>query len=234
MAEHSNPSERIRQILGGIEKLPMLPAVAVRLLEVTEDEKSSAIDLARLIETDQALAAKTMRMANSAYYGRSGKISTLRDAVALVGFGALRSTILTVFFMDVFKKTSNDTGFDTEAFWLHSLACAICAREIGKKTQGPASFAEEAFVCGMLHDAGKILLNNYLPGDYGKVVDAVEKLSRASHVQPVFILDIARWWNNERRGQIIRHPRPDRARTRSCLGPNRQGRHPACQPGTGP
>jgi PAS domain S-box-containing protein len=193
MTEPSAPPDRIRQILGGIEKLPMLPAVAVRLLEVTEDEKSSALDLARLIETDQALAAKTMRMANSAYYGRSGKISTLRDAVALVGFGALRSTILTVFFMDVFKGTANDSGFDTEAFWLHSLACAICAREIGRKIQGPASFAEEAFVCGMLHDTGKILLNNYLPGDYKEVVDAVatQNLTIAEAEQTVLDADHA-------------------------------------------
>jgi PAS domain S-box-containing protein len=193
MTEPSAPPDRIRQILGGIEKLPMLPAVAVRLLEVTEDEKSSALDLARLIETDQALAAKTMRMANSAYYGRSGKISTLRDAMALVGFGALRSTILTVFFMDVFKGTANDSGFDTEAFWLHSLACAICAREIGRKIQGPASFAEEAFVCGMLHDTGKILLNNYLPGDYKEVVDAVatQNLTIAEAEQTVLDADHA-------------------------------------------
>jgi PAS domain S-box-containing protein len=61
-----------------------------------------------------------------------------------------------------------------EAFWLHSLACAICCREIGKKSGGPASFAEEAFVCGMLHDAGKVLLNNHLPEDYGKVMEYVK------------------------------------------------------------
>jgi PAS domain S-box-containing protein len=193
MAEGSHPPAKIRQILGGIEKLPMLPAVALKLLEVTEDEKSSALDLARLIETDQALAAKTMRMANSAFYGRSGKISTLRDAVSLVGFGALRSTILTVFFMDVFKATAHDTGFDTEAFWLHSLACGICGRELGRMVRGPASFAEEAFVCGMLHDSGKILLNNYLPGDYRKVVDAVatKNLTIAEAEQTVLDVDHA-------------------------------------------
>ncbi len=157
----------------------MLPAVAIKLLEAMEDEKSSALDLARLIETDQALAAKTMRMANSAYYGRSRKISTLRDAVTLIGFGAIRSTLLTVFFMDVFKGTGTDrTGFDVEAFWLHSLACAICCREIARKCAGAASLGEEAFVCGMLHDAGKILLNNHLSDDYKQVIDEVGEKKR--------------------------------------------------------
>ena len=174
MTESANPPERILEILGRIEKLPMLPSVAVRLLEVTEDENSSASDLARLIETDQALAAKTMRMANSAFYGRSGKISTLQDALALIGFGAVRSTVLSLFFLDVFRGADDRTGFDAEAFWLHSLACAICSREIGRGCREPASFAEEAFVCGMLHDAGKILLNNHVPDDYRKVVECVK------------------------------------------------------------
>lgn len=204
MAERSDSHDKIRKILGGIEKLPMLPAVAVRLLEVTEDPDSSAHDLAKLIETDQALAAKTMKMANSAYYGRSGKVSTLRDAVALIGFRALRSTTLTIFFMDVFKGATDRTGFDPEAFWLHSLACAICSREVAKAVRGPASFAEEAFVCGMLHDAGKILLNNYLPDEYKRVVEAVKKqnLTIAEAEQTVLEVDHAqvggqllRLWN---------------------------------------
>ncbi len=193
MAESLHPSERIRRILGSIEKLPMLPTVAIKLLEVTDDERTSALDLARLIETDQALAAKTMRMANSAFYGRSGKISTLRDAVTLIGFGAIRSTILTVFFMDVFKGTTDRTGFDTEAFWLHSLACAICCREISRKVRGAASLAEEAFVCGMLHDAGKILLNNHVSDDYKRVVEAVrtKNLTVAEAEQAVLGVDHA-------------------------------------------
>lgn len=174
MPERSDSPEEILRLLGGMDRLPMLPAVALKLLEVTADERSSAGDVARLIETDQALAAKTMRMANSAYYGKSGKISTLRDAVALVGFGAVRSTILTVCFMDLFKGNAGSTGFDVDAFWLHSLACAICCRELGKRLRGSPSFAEEAFVCGMLHDAGKIVLNHCVPDAYGRVVEAAK------------------------------------------------------------
>jgi PAS domain S-box-containing protein len=174
MPERPDSPEGILRLLGGMDRLPMLPAVALKLLEVTADERSSAGDVARLIETDQALAAKTLRMANSAYYGKSGKISTLRDAVALVGFGAVRSTILTVCFMDLFKEKAGSTGFDVDGFWLHSLACAICCRELGKKLRGSPSFAEEAFVCGMLHDAGKIVLNHCVPDAYGRVVETVK------------------------------------------------------------
>ncbi len=220
MAEPSNPSARIREILGKIEKLPMLPAVAIRLLEVTENEKSSARDLAKLIEADHALAAKTMRMANSAFYGRSGKVSTLRDAVTLIGFGAVRSTALTVFFMDVFKGSKDRTGFDTEAFWLHCLACAICCREITRRSPVPSSFGEEAFVCGMLHDAGKILLNNYLPEDYKKVVESVtaENLTMEEAERMVLGVDHAqlggellRLWNlpeHETRAISLHHQPP--------------------------
>ena len=220
MAEPSNPSVRIREILGKIEKLPILPAVAIKLLEVTENEKSSAQDLARLIEADHALAAKTMRMANSAFYGRSGKISTLRDAVSLIGFGAVRSTALTVFFMDIFKGSTDRTGFDTQAFWLHCLACAICCREITRRSPVPVSFSEEAFVCGMLHDAGKILLNNYFPDEYRQVVECVtaQDLTMAEAERTVLGVDHAqiggellRLWNlpeHETRAISLHHQPP--------------------------
>jgi PAS domain S-box-containing protein len=224
MSESSNTPEKILKILGGIDKLPMLPTVAILLLEVAGDERSSAQDLAKLIETDQALAGKTLRMANSAYYGRSGSISTLRDAVALIGFRALRSTILTVFFMDAFKGRNNGTGFDVEAFWLHSLACAICCREIAVKMSGPGSFAEEAFVCGMLHDAGKVLLNHHVPDAYKQVVETVaaQDLTIAEAERAVLDVDHAElgsellklWQLPEHETHAVRlhhHPPPERA-----------------------
>jgi len=171
MAEEGKTLHKIRELLGKIEQLPTLPLVAMKLLEITDSELSSARDVAKWVETDQALTAKTLKLANSAYYGRSGSISTIRDAVALIGFNAVRSTVLSIFFMDVFKRTSLPTGFDLDGFWVHSLACAICSREIARRMGVPIPFAEEAFVCGMLHDAGKILLNNYLPDAYREVMD---------------------------------------------------------------
>ncbi len=170
MAENEKKFRGLQELLGRVDQLPTLPAVAAKLLEATDSEFTSARDVARWVETDHALAAKTLKLANSAYYGRSGSISTLRDAVSLIGFNAVRSTVLSIYFMEAFKRASSATGFDVEAFWVHCLASAICSREIARKMGSPTAFTEEAFVCGMLHDAGKILLNQYLPDAYRDVM----------------------------------------------------------------
>ena len=170
MPSRSHGLRGAQPILSRIDKLPILPHVALKLLGVTEDEFSSPQDVAALIETDPSLTAKTLKMANSSFYGKSGKISTIRDAVVLIGFNAVRSTVLSVCIAEIFKQKGTKTGFDAEAFWIHSLACALCCRKISKRIGGSDHEAEEAFVCGMLHDIGKILLAHYLPQDYEKVM----------------------------------------------------------------
>lgn len=175
MRSSDDTRERILRLLEQVDKLPTLPLVAVRLLGVTGDELGSPRDVAKLIESDQSLTAKTLKMANSAFYGRSGAISTIRDAVVLIGFNAVRSTVLSLAVMDLFRSRPSSNGFDPEAFWVHSLACAICAREISRRVDAGTQKAEEAFVCGMLHDVGKVLLDHHLPDLYEEVIRHVEK-----------------------------------------------------------
>jgi PAS domain S-box-containing protein len=173
MTEPSEQPEKISQILGRIDRLPTLPQVAVKLLQATENEFSSAREVAKLIEKDQALTAKTLKMANSAFYGRAGTLSTIQEAVSLIGFNSVRSTVLSLSFMSALSGESPETGFDAEGFWLHSLACAVCCREISAQIRESSHFQEEAYVCGMLHDVGKILLNNHLPEEYKRVLEQV-------------------------------------------------------------
>ena len=157
---------RVEQLLDRIEGLPVLPVVAVKLLEITEDELTSAKDVAALIESDQALTAKTLKMANSPVYRKSGDIGTIPDAVRFIGFNAVKSTVLTLSVMGLFDAKRGGNRFDPDAFWLHSLACGVCCRDLSAQTRSGSSFVEESFVCGMLHDVGKILLFQYLPEEW--------------------------------------------------------------------
>ena len=165
----------VEQLLDRIEGLPVLPVVAVKLLEITEDELSSARDVAKLIESDPSLTAKTLKMANSAVYRKSGDIGTIPDAVRFIGFNAVKSTVLTLSVMGLFDAKKAGNKFDPDAFWLHSLACGVCCRDLSVQIRSGSSFVEESFVCGMLHDMGKILLFQYLPKEWEQVLRVVDR-----------------------------------------------------------
>jgi HD-like signal output (HDOD) protein len=172
MEERPGKYEKVESLFSAvIEKVPTLPFVVMRLLEVAESDTSSADDIRKILETDHSLAAKTLKLANSAFYGKSGSISNVRNAIVLMGINALKNMALSLSVRDLFDGEESQTGFDLHSFWLHSLACALCARDIGKHIKAP--FAEEALVCGMLHDVGKTLVNQYLPEEYSKVIEYV-------------------------------------------------------------
>ncbi len=139
-------------------KLPSLPLVAARLLELTLDDRSCARDLARVIETDPGLAAKILRIVNSAAYGLRQKIASVSQAVALLGFGGIRALALgvTLFEKIVRKEAAAGFGFDRLFFWQHCLAVAELARTLARRL-GTAD-PEEAYIAGLLHDVGKVIL----------------------------------------------------------------------------
>jgi len=184
---------KVEKLLDRIEGLAVLPVVAVKLLEITEDELSSAKDVANLIESDPALTAKTLKMANSPVYRKTGDIGSIPDAVRFIGFNAVKSTVLTLSVMGLFDTRSAENKFDPDAFWLHSLACGICCRDLSVQTRSGSSFVEESFVCGMLHDVGKILLFQYLSEEWGRVMEAADrgKMSIAEAERTVLGLDHA-------------------------------------------
>ncbi len=184
---------RVEQLLDRIEHLPVLPVVAVRLLEITEDELSSAKDVAKLIESDPSMTAKTLKMANSSVYRRSGEVGSIPDAVRFIGFNAVKSTVLTLSVMGLFEGKGKNGEFNPDAFWLHSLACGVCCRDMSKRLESATSFVEESFVCGMLHDIGKVLLFHHLPEEWGQVmrVADTDKVSMAEAERTVLGVDHA-------------------------------------------
>jgi putative nucleotidyltransferase with HDIG domain len=140
-------------------QLPSLPLVAVRLLELTLDDRSSARDLARVIETDPALAAKILRIVNSAAYGLPRKIASVSQAVALLGFAGIRALALGVTLFEKIVPKEAATGFDRLFFWQHCLAVAELSRILAVRL-GNAD-PEEAYIAGLLHDVGKVILETH-------------------------------------------------------------------------
>ncbi len=205
LATEPSKPRRIELILRQIDSLPTLPAVAARLLSLTASDDSSARQVIDLVSTDPALTAKVLSLCSSADKGVSADSLTIDRAVVLLGFNAIRNAVLSVKVFELFgpeadrpadkvitrsdrpnaSESDPDTGaykhaFDRSAFWMHCLAVAVAAEMIAKAHPKRTDLApDEAFVCGLLHDIGKVSLDYVLPRSYDRVV-ALTDLNQAN------------------------------------------------------
>jgi putative nucleotidyltransferase with HDIG domain len=144
----------LETITDNIHRLPSLPSVVNELILALSDEGLSVNQLAHGIEKDQALSARALRVANSPFYGMPKPVSSIHDAIVVLGFRAVSSLVTTAALTDFFKTPSLD-WFDQSSFWRHSLGTAVCARRLaGRARLDP----EIGFTAGLLHDIGRLLL----------------------------------------------------------------------------
>ncbi len=197
LATEPSKPRRIELILRQIDSLPTLPTVAARLLSLTASDDSSARQVIDLISTDPALTAKVLSLCSTADKGVSKDGLTIDKAVVLLGFNAIRNAVLSVkvFEMlgpdaerpadkvatgEVAREPNPDTGaythaFDRSAFWMHCLAVGVAAEMIAKAHPKRTDLMpDEAFVCGLLHDIGKVALDYVLPRSYDRVVSLTD------------------------------------------------------------
>jgi putative nucleotidyltransferase with HDIG domain len=162
-------SKRIRKIAESIIGLPTLPTVVSKMIDLVDSPRTSASMLARLISSDQALTAKVLKLANSAYYGYPREISTVNMAIVVLGFNAVKEMGLSLSVFDVFKKTASSALFDVVRFWEHSVGCGVASRMLARNFR-PA-IAGEAFVAGLLHDVGKVILKQYFDKELARIIE---------------------------------------------------------------
>jgi putative nucleotidyltransferase with HDIG domain len=148
--------------------LPTLPIVAQRILTLTDDEDTGTEELAKIIATDQALTVRILTLANSAYYGHRRQISTLWQAIVVIGWVMLKQVSLSVLICKAMGPAGNRT-----VFWRHSLMAANASASAA--TRAGAKSSETAYVAGLLHDIGKLILDTSLPTEYASVRRRVEQ-----------------------------------------------------------
>ncbi len=166
--------DELRSKIKDIKDLPTLPLVVTRILQLVSDQESSVDDAANLIRTDHAIAAKILKVVNTAFYGFPKRITTISQAVVILGFNPIKHLLLSVSVFDLFRDKNNDrVSFDLKKFWGHSLGTAVASEMIAKTTGYPQP--EEAFLAGLLHDLGKIILCLYLPDEFSQALDTVLK-----------------------------------------------------------
>jgi putative nucleotidyltransferase with HDIG domain len=169
----NDAESHIRQSLGDSENvMPSLPQVLVRVQKAIQDGGMGARELASVILEDPSLTASVLRLANSAFYRHSKmKIRTITSAIVLLGFETIRNLALG---LSVFNMLNNlPRAQNYREVWRHSLCCAVCAQNFGHRMK--LAVPEEAFVAGLLHDMGKLILGQFFPEHYAKVIETVEK-----------------------------------------------------------
>lgn len=148
------------KILRSLVELPPMPNIILKAREIMEDPGSSLKDLAGVIEHDQAIVARVLALANSAYYGLSGMVSSIQHASILLGQKTLGELITIAASSQLLSKKLKGYQLNPGDLWKHSLAVALGSRIIaGKKN---AEWGDDAFIAGLLHDAGKIILDPYI------------------------------------------------------------------------
>jgi len=155
------------------KNLPSLPHVLLKLMETCSKEDASIDDLAKIIRNDPSLSSKILNLVNSSYYGLPQKIHDFKQAISLLGMDAIKNLALSASVYQVFDEMEKNPSFNLQRYWFHSLECAVLANTIAKKIAYP--FCEEAFVSGLLHDVGKLVLWNNFPNEYTEVLAEVEQ-----------------------------------------------------------
>lgn len=164
-----DPEERKARVRARIEQsgtLPTLPGVVARIIEMVDDEHTTARQLGSEIARDQVISAKVLKLVNSGFYGFTQPISTIPHAVAMLGFDTVKSLVLTSGVLEMMDNA-------LPGLWDHSLACARACTFIAEEADLEAP--EEVSVIGLLHDLGKVILSQTLADDFARIRQRAER-----------------------------------------------------------
>ncbi len=150
-------------------KLPVMPHVSAKILQLTNDPNARVEELQHIISLDQTLASRILMIANSAYYGLRRKIDTISDAIFILGFNTIKNIALAVATKDLYDSH----GLFDQKLWEHAIGVSIAAGLVASKQRAHDVSPEECIVAGLLHDVGKAVMNQSLPERYAVVIETV-------------------------------------------------------------
>lgn len=158
--------DKIKKKLESFSQLPAIPYVINEVLFALDNPDLSANHLAKLIERDQMLTARVLTVANSPFYGFSRRISTIDLAIVVLGFNSIREIVLS-FLLQRFLAGVRKDVFDIKSYWNYSMFCGAASRVLARKLG--YRLAGEAFVAGLMHDIGIIIIVQYMTENFKKI-----------------------------------------------------------------
>ncbi len=157
----------IFQQIDCIRELPTLPAIVLKVNQMLQDLDTTANQLSRVIETDQAMTAKILKLVNSSFYGFKSTIGSISTAVTILGFNTVQHAVVSLSVMKSFARIKNLKRLNIQDFWRHSLAVAIISKHLADHSD--KTLSSDCFTGGLLHDIGKLILAEYFPEHFEKI-----------------------------------------------------------------
>ncbi len=158
-----------------IGDIATLPEITAKIISIVEDPRSTARDLHSLIKGDPALSARLLKVVNSAFYGLPGQVSTLDRAIVLLGLATVKNIAIAASISRLFTGTRISESFTARDLWRHSVAVAVLSRQIRRQCCTQQPDADEAFLGGLIHDLGLLVIRQAFPQQLAEVIDRCEQ-----------------------------------------------------------
>ncbi len=169
--ESDSQTDRIQQF---IERMPSLSTTVTKVLEVCNTPTTSPNDLNRVVALDPVLTGQVLKLINSAYYSLTNQITSLTRAIIMLGLNTVKNLALSTAVIGSMSKSGSFKSLPMDEFWAHSICVGVTAKALAGLLEVPAAEREEYFVAGLLHDLGKIPLNNCFAADYTQALQLAD------------------------------------------------------------
>lgn len=166
-------SDLFNELVSKLEDLMPLPATIKKLITLTKDPDTDLQDIVTVLEKDQAMVSKVLKLSNSSYYGFTKQIKTISHAVVCLGYNTIKSLALTASTHSIFNKGVISYALEKGALFKHSYSVAIGARILAIKLKHPNP--DEVYVMGLLHDIGKVVVDQYAKE---KFIDVIRRFRK--------------------------------------------------------
>lgn len=172
LSGNKNVNEKIDIMVGIISNIQVFPFVITKVLQLADSSNSGANDLARVINSDPAIASAIIKLSNCVLLASSShQITNIKEAIVRIGFNETKRMVITMKVMELFKidDAQSKTVFSKEDFWLHCLLSGVIAEKIGSRVV--PEYRNELFLIGLLHDFGMLLFEQFIPHIFHTVLD---------------------------------------------------------------
>jgi len=159
--------------LDSIPDIPTLPNIVIEVNKLLQDYDTSIKKLSKIIEKDQAMVTKILRLVNSTFYGFRSRIRNIPHAVIILGFNTIRNAVVSVSIIKTFSGEKAFGGLEITDFWKHSIGVAVTSRYLSEQTK--LDSPDDCFVSGLLHDIGKVVLSQNFTDLFGLVWKSVKE-----------------------------------------------------------